>query len=86
MFSIDLCQYTPDTNTGSELAAATSTLPHVVDGNYTVIETIHIRKTTETDNHGRQNVLTRKYKTDLKLNKQEKWMHTLPCGMLGSTL
>jgi hypothetical protein len=35
MFSIDLCQCTPDTNTGSELAAATSTLPHVADGNYT---------------------------------------------------
>jgi hypothetical protein len=35
MFSIDLRECTPDTNTRSELADATSTLPHIVDGNYT---------------------------------------------------
>jgi hypothetical protein len=35
MFSIDLRECTPDTNTWSELAAATSTLPHLANRNYT---------------------------------------------------
>jgi hypothetical protein len=35
MFSTYLRECTPDTNTRSELAAATSTLPHLADGNYT---------------------------------------------------
>jgi hypothetical protein len=35
MFSIDLKECTPDTNTRSELAAAKSTLPHAADENYT---------------------------------------------------
>jgi hypothetical protein len=72
MFSIGLRECTPETNTQSELAAATSTLPHLVDGNYTYHRNDPYKETTEMDNCGNQNVLTRRYKTNLKLNEQVK--------------
>jgi hypothetical protein len=86
MFSIDLRECTPDTNTRSELVAAKSTLPYIADRNYTCHRNDPYKENYQNGHYGRQNVLTRRYKTDLKLNKQVKWMHTSSCGMLGSKL
>jgi hypothetical protein len=86
MFSIDLRESTPNTNTRSELAAATSTLPHLADKNYTCHKNNPYKENCRNGQPWEIKHINQRKKIDLKLNKQVKWMHTLLYKMLGLEL